>query len=79
MYTSLQQVTCVLYCGPIFQVNDSVYVKFGGHWSCLAGGRLAQRLFCTKSSVQGISVIKTTWFLTTEIINRGFYFIPYSV
>ena len=32
-----------------------------------------KRLFCTKSSVHGISVIKTRWSFTTEIVNSSFY------
>ena len=47
--------------------------KSGSRWSRLAGSRSKQGLFCTKSSVRGISVIKTRWSLTTEIINNTFY------
>ena len=76
VYTSLQATcTCVLYCGPILQVNGSVYAKSGGRWSCSAGNRSTQRLFCTKSSMHGISIINTRWSLTTEIVNivQSFY------
>ena len=38
-----------------------------------AGSRSPQRLFCTKSSTHGISVIKTRWSLTTENVNSSFY------
>ena len=52
-YTSLQQGTYVLYCGPILQVhvhvNGFVHAKSGGRWSCLAGRGSPQRLPCTKS------------------------------
>ena len=39
----------------------------------LAGSHSPQRRFCTKSSLHRISVIKTRWSLTTEIINSSFY------
>ena len=73
VYTSLQQGTRVLYCGPILQVNGSVCAKSGGLWSHLAGSRSTPWLFCTKSSMHGISAIKTRWSLTTEIVNSSFY------
>ena len=47
-YTSLQQGTCVLYSGPILQVNSSVRAKSGGCRSRLAGSRSPE----TDSSVQ---------------------------
>ena len=71
-YTSLQQGTCVLYCGHRLQVNGSVRAKSGGRWSRSAGSRSPQRLFCTKSSMHGISVIKGRWSLTTEIVKSSF-------
>ena len=71
-YTSLQQGTCVLYCGHRLQANGSVRAKSGGRWSRSAGSRSPQRLFCTKSSVHGISVIKGRWSLTTEIVKSSF-------
>ena len=40
--TSLQQGTCVLYCGPITWANGSVRAKSGGHSSHLAGGHSIQ-------------------------------------
>ena len=66
-----------VYCGPILQVNGSVHAKSGGHWSHSTGSRSPQRLFCTKSSVHRISVIKTRWSLTTEVISSSFYCIQY--
>ena len=72
-FTQAYQGICVLYCGPILQVNSSVCAKSGGRWSSSAGSRLTQRLFYTKSSMHGISVIKTRWSLTTEIVNSSFY------
>ena len=41
--------------------------------SCSAGSRSPQRLICTKSSMDGISVIKTRWSLSTEVVNSSFY------
>ena len=75
-YTSLQQGTCVLYCGPMHtqlhvHVNGTEHAKSASHWSCLAGSCLPQRLFCTKSSLHGISVIKTIWSLTTEVVKSS--------
>ena len=64
--------TCVLYCGPILQVNDFVGAKSGSHWSRSAGSCSPQKLFCTKSFMRGISVIKSRWSLNTEVVNSSF-------
>ena len=72
VYTSLQQGTCVLYCGPILQMNGSLCAKSGGHWSYSAGSHSTQT-FLYKSSMHGISVIKTRWSLTIEIVNVSVY------
>ena len=53
-------------------VNCSVRVKSGSRWSCSAGSHLSQSLFCTESSMRGISVIKSRRSLTTEIIKSSF-------
>ena len=72
VYTSLQQATCVLHCGPRLQANGSLRAKSGGRWSRSAGSCSPQRLFCTESSVHGILVIKSRQSPTTEIIKRSF-------
>ena len=67
-YTSLQQGTCVPYCGHIRQVNGFVHAKSRGCWSRSAGSHSPQRLFCTESSMHRILVTKTRWSLTREIV-----------
>ena len=62
----------------VIHVNGFVHAKSDCCWSHLAGSCSPQRLFCTKSSVHGISVIKTRWSLTTDIVNSSFYCIPKS-
>ena len=55
-----------------FLVNGSVPAKFGCRWSRSAGSRPPQILFCTESSVHGISVIISRQSWTTEIVKSSF-------
>ena len=72
VYTSLQQGNTLLW-SYIFQMNGSELAKSGSLWSCLAGSRSKQGLFCTKSSVHGILVMKTRCSLTTGRVNNSSY------
>ena len=76
-YTSLQQgiYMCILLWSHTqvhIHVNGSMRAKSGGRWSRWAGKCSPQRLFFTKSSLHGISVIKIRWSLTTEIVKAVF-------
>ena len=70
--TNLKQGTCVLYCSSTFHMNGSVHAKSGSCWSSSAGTRSPQSLFCTKSSMHGISVINNRWSLSTKFVNSSF-------
>ena len=64
-------VTVVPYSGSV-HANSSVCAKSGSQWSCWAGSASPQRLFCMKSSMHEILVVKTKWSLTTAIGNSRF-------
>ena len=53
--------------------NGSVSGKYGSHWSCSAGSRSPQALFYTILPVHRISIIKSRWSLTTDIVNGSIY------
>ena len=79
--TTRYMCTAVHY-GPILQVvhvNGSVHAKSGCRWSHSAGSRSPQRLFCTKSSMQIILIIKTRCSLTTEYRDPKQQFLLYCI
>ena len=58
-------------------VNGFVCAKSGGLWSLWACSRSPQKLFCTKLFVHRISIVKTRWSLTSEIVKSSFHCTPY--